>query len=212
MSYQAAQPVFSGGEIGKQIAARYDTSKYATALERARNVILLPGGGFYNRPGFEFCGAAVDHTKRIRLIPFVFAVDQSYALEFSDELMRVYSGGRLVTKPKLTITAITKASQGVVTVANHGYSVGEVAYFEGVLGMTEINGREAEIVAVTTNTFTIDLNTTGFSTFTSDTGGVAGNSAGGVGGYPATPPTSLPGVGNGADTPPTTGDRPVSLP
>ena len=195
MSFRAALPTFAGGEIAQSIAARYDTAKYSTALERGRNTLGLPGGGSYNRAGFEWCGPCQDYTKRSYLLSFTFSTDQSYALEFSHLTMRVFSGGAPVIRPKLTITGITKAASAVVTVANHGYAVGWDVYFSGVLGMTEINSKTGRVIAVTTNTFTVDIDSRGFSTFTGDTGGIAGNANGGVGGYaPVDPDAPLPDI------------------
>lgn len=202
MSFRAAQPTFAGGEIGKQIAARYDTSKYATALEKGRNVLLLPGGGLYNRPGFEFCDRVIDYTKASILFPFVFTVDQSYALEFSHLTMRVFSGGRPVRRPKLEITGITHAANAIVTAPGHDYEPGWRVQFEGVEGMVEINGLIATIVSVAGDNFTVDIDTTGFSAFTGDTGGAPGNAEGGTGGFPP-PPTEPPGVPDEGPPPPT---------
>lgn len=194
--FRAPMPTFAGGEIAPSVASRFDTAKYATCLERGRNVLGLPGGGQYNRPGTEFGAAVRDHTKLARLLPFVFSTDQGYALEFSHLTMRVFSGGELVTRPRLIITAITKAASAVVTVPNHGYSVGWDVYFQGVLGMTEINGLTGRITAIAGNDITVNINSTGFSTFTADSGGIAGNALGGVGGYapvdPNAPPPDIP--------------------
>lgn len=75
------------------------------------------------------------------------------------------------------ITGISQAAQAVVTLSvNHTYVVGQKIRFNvsPAFGMTEINGIEATIVAVgavgvngtTTNTITVDVNTSGFTAFT----------------------------------------------
>lgn len=188
MSFRNTQPTFSGGEVSDAVAARYDVAKYATALSRARNTLGLPQGGQYNRAGLLFADEVYDSEKIATLKPFVFSAGDSYALEFTPGKMRIFYRGQLVTRPKLTITGITKAVQAVVTAPAHGYQVGWIAVFADVQGMVEINTLRGRIVAVTTDTFTVDINTTGFSTFTGDAGGVAGGSGGGTGGYPAPPP------------------------
>ena len=190
--YRAGQPTFAGGEIGASIAARYDTAKYSTALERARNTLGLPGGGAYNRSGFQFGAGTRDFTKRTVLLPFTFSTDQGYALEFSHLSMRVFSGGGLVVRPALTITAITRAAQAVVTVPDHGYELGWDVVFVGVVGMVEINGLTGRVVAIDGDDLTIDIDTSGFSAFTGDTGGVAGGGEGGGGGYPPVDPDAPP--------------------
>lgn len=69
------------------------------------------------------------------------------------------------------IVSISKAAQGVVVCSlPHGYKVGQTVRFhipEG-WGMTELDNQTATVVAVSlaANSFTIDINTLGYSTFT----------------------------------------------
>ncbi len=65
------------------------------------------------------------------------------------------------------LTGITKAAQAVATVGSHAFAPGEYAYLSGVSGMTEINGKRGLITAVGGLTITVDINSTGFSTYTS---------------------------------------------
>lgn len=71
---------------------------------------------------------------------------------------------------KRTITAITQASSGVVTSANHNFSVGRKVQFGGITTMTQLNNQIGTITATTTNTFTVDINTTSYTAFGSGTG------------------------------------------
>lgn len=199
MTFRASYPSFAGGEVSDAVAARWDVAKYTTALSLARNTLGLAQGGQYNRPGFLLCDTVRDSSQNAIVFPFIFATGNAYALEFTPNRMRVYYRGQLVTRPKLTITGITKANPAVVTVPAHGYAVGDIASFDGVEGMVEINGKRGVITAVTTDTITVSIDTTAFSTFTGDTGGVAGNAEGGTGGYPPPlppgedpPPPALP--------------------
>lgn len=73
-----------------------------------------------------------------------------------------------------TISNITQAAQAVVTLTvTHGFTPGQVIRFVVprvtalAYGMTELDGVQATIVAVntTTNTITVDVDTTGFSAF-----------------------------------------------
>lgn len=67
----------------------------------------------------------------------------------------------------LSISAITKASPGVVTSAAHGLSNGEYVLLE-VQGMFQLNDRVARVANVTANTFELEgINTTEFDTFSS---------------------------------------------
>lgn len=69
-----------------------------------------------------------------------------------------------------TITAISKAASAVVTVAND-FAINDVVAFSGVAGMTEINGLTGTISAASATSITVNIASTGFTTYTS--GGVA---------------------------------------
>lgn len=66
-----------------------------------------------------------------------------------------------------TISAITQANPGVVTANSHGFSNGDKIYIENVLGMTQVNGQVFTIGGVTTNTFTLGVDTTTYSAYSS---------------------------------------------
>lgn len=70
-----------------------------------------------------------------------------------------------------TITGITKASAAVFSCTAHGFLTGEEIWIQDVAGMTQMNDRVVTISGVTTDTFTVSVNSTGFSTYTS--GGLA---------------------------------------
>jgi Ubiquitin-activating enzyme E1 FCCH domain len=69
------------------------------------------------------------------------------------------------------ITAITKANPGKVTVTAHGYGNGDQVFVTGVGGMTQVNGLLFTVAVVDANNFTIGVDTTGYSAYTS--GGTA---------------------------------------
>jgi len=82
----------------------------------------------------------------------------------------------LWTPTNRTITGITQAAQAVVTSTAHGFTSSDIGVtvvtFSGVVGMTQINTLRGLIVAVpNANTFTVNINTTGFSAYSS--GGIA---------------------------------------
>lgn len=91
-------------------------------------------------------------------------------------------GPDMITSDTFTITGITKANPGVITFSSIGDLVnGESIYISGVIGMTNVNGNTYVITNISGNTAQLkttngdNLNTTGFSTYTS--GGVARNGA-----------------------------------
>lgn len=72
-----------------------------------------------------------------------------------------------------TLTAITKASPGVVSSPAHGYSNGDFVYLD-VQGMWQLHGRVFRVASVATDTFQLEdvsggtgLSTAAFDTFTS---------------------------------------------
>jgi hypothetical protein len=68
-----------------------------------------------------------------------------------------------------TITAVTKATTAQITTsAVHGYAVGDRVKIAAIVGMTELNAWTATILTVpTTTTFTIDVDTTNFTAYSS---------------------------------------------
>lgn len=75
-----------------------------------------------------------------------------------------------ISTTQATITGISNATQAVVAAVNT-FSAGQWVLFTEVAGMTQINGRSAQIVSATGANFTINLDTTSFSAYTS--GGLA---------------------------------------
>ncbi len=68
-----------------------------------------------------------------------------------------------------TITAITKASTGVVTSTAHGYSNGDYVLLT-IQGMWQLDARVCRIASVATDTFQIEgVDTTSYDTFSSGT-------------------------------------------
>jgi hypothetical protein len=63
-------------------------------------------------------------------------------------------------------------------VGAHTFVVGDVVAFAGVSGMTQINGLTGTVTAIAATTITVNINSTGFSTWTS--GGTAALLAGGI--------------------------------
>jgi hypothetical protein len=186
-SLNLGQPTFAGLELSDDLQSRYDTAKYATALRRARNVLGKIGGGFYSRPGMEYSCTAKDSTKLVRRVPFQFSLTQSYVLEFSNLLMRLIYQGGLVARPELIVTAATNTNPLTVTIPDSGYVAGWDVVFQGIQGMTQLNGRMLRVLSVAGNIVTFDADATSWGVFTGSTGGVAGNSQGGTGGEPPPP-------------------------
>ena len=103
------QSNFTVGEIDPLLHGRIDIQQYASALEKAQNVVVLPQGGFERRPGLRFMldisshlGGSFTTLDGIRLVPFEFSTTQSYMLVFvknttSNTRMFVFANGQQIT-------------------------------------------------------------------------------------------------------------------
>ncbi len=181
------QSNFSKGELGPYLWGRFDVESYQGALAKARNVYVMKYGGICKRPGTWMVGEVIDGTNPTRLIPFQFSLTQAYALEFGNGYIApCLQGGRLL-EGELAITAITNAANAQITVAYHGYAVGDYIFLQGIAGLLGnlLNERTVRVVSVIDdNNFTIDVNTYDAAPFTACTGGTT-NVA------PPTPPTTV---------------------
>jgi uncharacterized phage protein (TIGR02218 family) len=63
------------------------------------------------------------------------------------------------------ITGISKANPGVVTAPLHDLATGDEVTLSEVVGMTQVNGVTYTATVLTANTFSIGVNTTGYSTY-----------------------------------------------
>lgn len=79
------------------------------------------------------------------------------------------------TNKTFSITGITKGASTILLTSNTaGLTVNESVHISGCSGMTQINGLRGKILSITTNvSVTVDINSAGFSNWTS--GGVANN-------------------------------------
>ena len=173
MGFRVPISNFSKGAISPELYGRFDVQQWQAALKTCRNFVPLKTGGVTFRPGTRLVGEVYDSTKDARLIPFQFANDQAYAIEFGQGTARFAALGGLVIEEELAISGITRAVNAQVTIAYHGYVAGDDIYFQGITGMTEINGKTGRVLTVIdANSFTVDINTSGYGVFTGATGGI----------------------------------------
>lgn len=162
------QPSFAAGELSPALYSRTDLAKYHIGVRTMLNWYVHPQGGTSNCPGTAWVGEVIDSAVRGRLIPFQFSTVQTYALEFGDRAMRVIRDGGYVLESSTAITAITQANPGsVTTLSPHGYASGDRIWLTGIAGMTQLNGRYANITVTGANSFTIGIDTTAYGAFTS---------------------------------------------
>lgn len=176
-----SQRSFASGELGIALRYRVDLAKYGTGLSRCRNFIIPRSGGTENRQGSQFVGQIKDFNSPVRLIPFILSQSESYMLELGNQYMRIVFQDRYLnfgtdvgTAPPPAITAISQASPGVVTATAHGFTTLDEIVISGVVGMTDLNGRNFRVTNLTTNTFTLldaytgqPVNTTSYNAYIS---------------------------------------------
>ncbi len=190
---------FTKGWISPELQARLDTNQYAAGAKKVVNFIIQRYGGLSFRPGFRLVGEVDDVTKNIRYIPFQYNLEQAYIMAVEDQKMRLLAKGGFIAEENIKITAISKAVNAQVTAALHSYVVGERIFLSGIVGMVELNGRSATVVSVIdANNFTININTTGYTTFVSSDGTARTASP------PAPPPDPTPPPPPPAEPPPPT--------
>lgn len=90
------------------------------------------------------------------------------SLKFQGSTLAVITG----STGTQAITGATKANPCVLTATAHTFAVGDVVRISGVVGMTQLNGSDQVVSAVTTNAITLfGVDSTDYTTYAS--GGVA---------------------------------------
>lgn len=87
---QNIQTNFTAGEWSPKARARVDVARYRNSAQTMSGCYPLVQGGANRHPGLRYVAATKTHSKKSRLIPFVFSASQAYQLEFGDLYMRVY--------------------------------------------------------------------------------------------------------------------------
>jgi hypothetical protein len=148
MTNSIFQTNFGNGEISPHLHARVDIDLYANGAKTIRNFFVKPQAGVCNRAGTEFVGVCRGQnldpsiSDVVRLIPFQFNEQDSYALEFGHKYMRVIRNGGYVLETdedsnviQRSIVSITTATEAVVTLTTDGtkpvYGSGSHVQFVG---------------------------------------------------------------------------------
>lgn len=150
-----AQSNWVSGELSDKMRGRFDLPIFQSGSERMLNFIPETTGAARFRSGTQF----VNPTRRNQvacLLPFVFNEEQAYQLEFTQGFIRFYQSDQVITLSPKTITGVTAANPGIVTIASHGYANGDEVIINDVVGMPRMNGRNFVISNVTTNTFQLN--------------------------------------------------------
>tara|TARA_R110000787_G_scaffold23768_2_gene67789 strand:+ start:5210 stop:7963 length:2754 start_codon:yes stop_codon:yes gene_type:complete len=167
------QSNFNGGEISPLIFGRPLLDKYQTGLKTCKNFVPLIQGPAERRPGTRHMSNVKDSTTSTRIISFEFSTTQAYIIELGNNYMRFFRNGARIHEADTTISGATKANPCVITDNSHGYTNGDEVFISGIVGMTELNGRNYLVANKATNTFELtdlhgnNINSTGYTTYSS---------------------------------------------
>ncbi len=87
------QTNFTAGELSPKVRGRVDISRYQNGAESLENMVVDIYGGAARAPGTAYVAPTAHADKASRLIPFTFSRSAAYALEFGNQLMRVFKAG-----------------------------------------------------------------------------------------------------------------------
>ena len=154
------QSSFSTGEISPLLYGQVEFDNYKSALKVCRNWLPLIQGPVTRRPATYFCDEVKDSSKAVRLVRFKYSTLQAYMLEFGHQYIRFKRNNLPVTLAAQNITAATNANPCVVTYSGSDtYANGDHVDIDGVVGMTELNGRRFRITNLNSGANTFELQT-----------------------------------------------------
>jgi hypothetical protein len=123
---------FGGGEIDPEMYSRVDAAQYQSGLAKVQNWMVDPKGPLKKRPGFQRVGSSYSNSRKSRLIPFTYSVDQSLAIEFSHNAIRFISDGAFVrwTLPlEFQPSGVNTSADTITFDAEHGLVDNEIIHF-----------------------------------------------------------------------------------
>lgn len=149
--------------------SRVDVPKFQTGLKDAVNVVLRAQGGAASRSGTLLSGG-YDNAKRDGddvvaypwLIPFEFSTDDSYQLEFADQVMRVIKNGEYVlTGAARTINELRPVDPGTLRFPSPGdaadFPAGKLFYVSDPNGTSKLHTAVLKSTAVASADVTFEI-------------------------------------------------------
>ncbi len=99
------QTNFTAGELTPRMRGRGDVARYQEGAETIENGKVVVHGGVMRREGLRYLATAKHAgTYAVRLIRYVYSVDQSFILEFGNLYVRIFDGitGAVILNSGLT--------------------------------------------------------------------------------------------------------------
>ena len=177
MTDTAIQASWNSGEWSPSLYARVDLQKYRSGAALLSNFFVDYRGGASTRPGSSYVLQAYGSAYPVRLIPFQAAFNSGYIVEVGNGYMRFHYHGQPVVEASFNVSGATQANPCVITVVGNNYSAGDWIYLSNLGGITQLNSRYFQVLAVNGSSVTIgylnggNIDSTTFSAYTS--GGTA---------------------------------------
>ena len=84
------QTSFTAGELSPRLEGRVDIAKYFSGLKALLNMKIHTHGGASRRGGTKHISNAKEGTKKCRLIPFQYSIEQAYIIEIGEGYLHFY--------------------------------------------------------------------------------------------------------------------------
>jgi hypothetical protein len=170
----------SGTDINRANPAVVSTGTTTGLVASSSVVRLINNVGMLQISGMDFTIGTISAGVSFQL---KYLNNSGFAADSTSGSFRIINATDRYYPRRRFITAITQASPAVITLSvTHGYTVGQAVRIvvPSVFGMTQMNGLLGNITAVTTgstNTISVDIDSTAFTTFAFPTSAIA---AGGI--------------------------------
>lgn len=126
------QTSFLGGEWSPYAQGRADEKDYRIGMSSCLNGYPIEAGAWTRRQGTRFC-ATTRYGQPGWLLPFAFAANAPYTMEFTNQILRFFNGPNLVgTNDATAVLSISSANPAVVTLAANvpgTWANGDMCYF-----------------------------------------------------------------------------------
>ena len=109
MAAKDYQIAFNRGIVDKKATARGDVKRIAMSAEEQMNWVPQTLGAMTLRPGWEYLGSLATTAGAVKMIPFVFSLDDTALVEITDEKLRFWVDDALVTRASVS-TAFTNGT------------------------------------------------------------------------------------------------------
>ena len=164
-------------ELPTLIAPQFNYCGRSIYISRSASAYINVIGGWSILPlqaHIEFEGGAVTHVNRSTVSGF----SMLESTPFATEALTVdtpggctanisFSNCQFDSPPKINITNITQANPAVVTSVGHTAKDGQLIRIASVSGMTEVNGNNYTVTVIDNDTFSIGVDSTGYTAYTS---------------------------------------------